>query len=64
MPSTELDAPKRAVVVDVVRLKVSDPGTFIRQHNAASMQEGGTRWAAMTRAKPRVGDEIELTKAY
>ena len=61
-PATEFDVPEKGRVVDVVDLQVSDPCTFIRQHNAAAMDDLRLRWAAWTRSVPIIGCEVTLVR--
>ena len=60
MPASELDAPQKGLVIDLVDHQLTDPATFVRQHNAASLDEGGAKWAALTRADPKIGAQLDL----
>ena len=59
-PASELDAPTRGRVVDVVDIEVTDAATFVRQHNGASLDKGVTCWAAVTAGEAKIGEEVEL----
>jgi hypothetical protein len=64
VPTSELDAPRSALVIDVVQDCVGDMLTFVRQYNAVSMDEQGTTWAAFTRAAPKLGESVELSEYW
>jgi hypothetical protein len=59
-PATELDVPEKGRVIEIVDLQVSDPCTFIRQYNAAAMDDHRLQLAAWTRSVPIIGGEVTL----
>jgi hypothetical protein len=63
IPASELDAPRRGRVMEFVREPVSDPPTFIRQFNAASLDAGGKLWAALAAESARVGRMVKLIRS-
>jgi hypothetical protein len=62
IPSSELDMPKRAIVLEVVEQELSDPATYIRQYNAISLDQEGSTWAGISAAAPRKGEEVYLSR--
>jgi hypothetical protein len=61
MPASLLDAPAEGQVVDLVDdVAIQDPSAFVRQFNAASLDDGGARWAAIARTSPKIGAVVEL----
>jgi hypothetical protein len=60
MPCSEFDMPPRALVIEVVRQRLSDPVTYLRQYNALSLDEAGTTWAAMVRLPLLPGAEVAI----
>jgi hypothetical protein len=64
IPASELDAPRRGRVIEVIRELVSDPPTFIRQFNAASLDVGGNLWAALAAGIACVGRMVKLVRSH
>ena len=63
VPQSETDAPPRCLVLELVDgTSVGDPLTFVRQYNAASMEDAGTRWAVLADADPRIGQPLDLLR--
>jgi hypothetical protein len=62
IPAGELDAPHSGRVVEFVRDLVTDPATFIRQFNAASLDASGGLWAALAAGSQRLGRMARLAR--
>ena len=63
-PRSETDVPARGVVLELVDdASLGDPLTFVRHYNAASMDDGGTRWAVLAGADARVGRTLDLARS-
>ena len=52
--------PRCGVVVEVVAEPISDPLTFVRHYNAASMDAFGATWAALCDAAARPGTAVAI----
>ena len=55
--------PRCGVVVEVVAETISDPLTFVRQYNAASLDAFGATWAALCDAAARPGMAVAIPAA-
>ena len=65
VPQSETDAPPRCLVLELVDgTSVGDPLTFVRQYNAASIEDDGSRWAALTHADARIGQTLDLLRRW
>ena len=62
-PRSELDMPRFGVVVEVVAGPISDPLTFVRHYNAASLDAVGATWAALCAAAARPGTAMAIPTA-
>ncbi len=62
-PRSEFDMPRCGVVVEVVAEAISDPRTFVRHYNAASLDAMGATWAAVCDAAGRPGTAVAIPPA-
>ena len=55
--------PRCGVVVEVIDEPISDPLTFVRHYNAASLDAVGATWAALCDAAARPGTAMAIPSA-